>query len=106
MFRTKNDSLIISYIALRRCIGVLGMALPVVCIFGGWLFSNLEAQRSISFYYHTNMRDFFVGLLASVAMFLATYRGYETIDRIVSMLSGAAALGIAFFLKLAPSMIP
>ncbi|MEJ2664743.1 MAG: DUF998 domain-containing protein, partial [Spirochaetia bacterium] len=84
MFRKKNRSIIISYIALRRLIGILGMLLPFICILGGLLFAALYVEPSISDYYYTNMRDFFVGLLFGVSLFLITYKGYELIDDIVT----------------------
>jgi len=97
MLRDKNDSLIISYVGLRRWIGILGIFLPIVCIIGGCLFADLSTQRSISFYYHTNMRDFLVGLLIGVSLFLVTYRGYERIDSIATTVTGIAGFGIALF---------
>ena len=97
MLREKNDSLIISYVALRRWIGILGILLPFVCLGGGRVFAGLPTQESISFYYYTNMRDFFVGLLVGVALFLVTYRGYERIDSILTTVSGIAGFGIAVF---------
>lgn len=93
----KNKSLIVSYVTLRRMIGVLGMTLPLICIAGGALFAGIPGQRSISYYYHTNMRDFLVGLLIAVSMFLLTYHGYDRKDRIVTWIIGLAGLGIAFF---------
>ena len=97
MLREKNDSLIISYVGLRRWIGILGILLPFICLVGGWIFADLSAQQSISFYYHTNMRDFFVGLLIGVSLFLVTYRGHERIDSIVATVSGIAGFGVAVF---------
>jgi len=97
MFRKKNKSIIMSYLALRQLIGILGMLLPLICILGGLAFADLPGQRSISFYYNTNMRDFFVGLLIAVSMFLFTYKGYEFIDNLITSIIGAAGLGIAFF---------
>lgn len=97
MFRKRNRSIIISYLSLRRLIGILGILLPFVCMFGGFLFSDLPIRSSISSYYHTNMRDFFVGLLVGVALFLITYKGYERIDNIATSIIGFAGLGIAVF---------
>jgi len=95
--REKNRSIIISYLTLRKLIGILGMLLPIICIIGGLIFWEFSIQRSISYYYHTNMRDFFVGLLFCVSMFLITYRGYEKIDDIITTVSGIASWFIAFF---------
>lgn len=97
MFRKKNKNIIISYISLRRLIGILGMLLPFICVLGGFLFSDLPVRSSISSYYHTNMRDFFVGLLVGVSLFLLTYKGYERIDNIVTSIIGLTGLGIAIF---------
>jgi len=97
MLRTKNPSIITSYKGLRKWIGILGMLLPFICMFGGCLFGHLPAQQSISHYYHTNMRDFFVGLLFGVSLFLITYKGYEHIDNVVTTLTGLAGFGIALF---------
>ncbi|MHC1705386.1 MAG: hypothetical protein AB9846_15880 [Tenuifilaceae bacterium] len=55
-----NNSIIISYKALRRLIGILGILLPVICIIGGFWFAKDPVQQSISLYYYTNMRDFLV----------------------------------------------
>jgi len=95
--REKNKSIIISYLSLRRLIGILGMLLPFICVFGGLVFSDLPIRSSISSYYHTNMRDFFVGLLVGVSLFLMTYKGYEKIDNIVTGIIGLAGFGIAIF---------
>ena len=97
MFRIKNRSIIISYMSLRRLIGILGMLLPFICVLGGFLFSALCIQQSISFYYHTNMRDFFVGLLIGISFFLITYKGYELIDIIVTSSIGITGFCVAAF---------
>ncbi|MGA2624487.1 MAG: hypothetical protein ABSF91_11580 [Bacteroidota bacterium] len=54
------------------------------------------------------MRDFFVGLLVGVSLFLVTYRGYEKIDGLVTTISGVAGLGVAVFPCLNPqaNLIP
>ena len=95
--RNKNDSAIISYIALRRFIGILGMLLPVICILGGIIFSEISIYPSISAYYYTNMRDFFVGLLIGISFFLITYKGYELIDNVITTFIGITGFGIAAF---------
>lgn len=97
MFRSRNRSIIISYISLRRLIGILGMLLPFICVLGGILISDLTIRSSISSYYHTNMRDFFVGILVGVSLFLMTYKGYERIDNIVTGIIGFTGLGVAIF---------
>jgi hypothetical protein len=97
MSTNQNGSMIISYLTLRKLIGILGIALPVIVVLGGILQPVFFIQSSISSYYYTNMRDFFIGLLSVVALFLISYKGYEKIDNIVGNMSGAFALGIIFF---------
>jgi hypothetical protein len=93
----KNESPIISYYTLRILIGILGMALPFTVIIGGFIQNQYCIEGSISSYYYTNMRDYFVGLLCGVGLFLFTYRGPEKIDVIVTDLCGLFALGIIIF---------
>lgn len=95
--RTGSDRIIISYKALRRLIGILGILLPFICMLGGWLFANDSVQPSISLYYYTNMRDFLVGLLFVVSLFLMTYKGTFNIDMVVTTITGIAGLCVATF---------
>ncbi len=97
MFSDRNTSLIMSYKALRRLIGLLGMALPVVCVLGGMLFAGSGPQESVSYYYHTNMRDWFIGLMFVASMFMLTYKGPKKIDDLVTSASGICGLGLAVF---------
>jgi hypothetical protein len=82
---------------MRRLIGILGIALPIIIVFGGFIQSGFVIQGSLSGYYYTNMHDFFVGLLCGVSLFLLSYKGYEKIDDFVANMSGIFALGIIIF---------
>lgn len=93
----KNKNTDLSYMALRRWIGILGMLLAVINIFGGWFFARIPIQGSISIYYYTNMRDFFVGLLFVVSLFLITYKGETKIDNVITVFTGFMSLGVALF---------
>ena len=94
---TGNRNLIISYLTMRRLIGILGVALPVLVVGGGILQNGLIVQGSISSYYYSNMRDCFVGILCIVSLFLISYKGYDRIDDIVANMSGIFALGLVIF---------
>ena len=96
MLSRRNDELLISYMNLRRTIGVLGVALPLTVMLGG-LIGHYSIQGSVSAYYYTNMRDFFVGLLALTGAFLLCYRGFNRVDDWATNFSGVCALGIATF---------
>jgi len=97
MSPNREKSLIISYLTMRRLIGILGISLPFIVILGGFTQTDPGLQGSISGYYYTNMRDLFVGILSGVALFLLSYRGYEQIDDIVANMSGLFALGMILF---------
>jgi hypothetical protein len=86
-------SLLVSYLTLRRIVGALGLALPVVL----WLISR-TLQPSISAYYDLDhSRDVFVGVLFAIGFFLLTYRGYERTDDICGYISFVCALGVSLF---------
>ncbi len=93
----RNGSLILSFRALRRLIGILGMALPLVCFAGGLAFGGESLQRSISSYYYTNVRDFFVGLMLGMSFFMMSYLGHEAIDTLANMATGLAGIGVGLF---------
>ena len=92
-----NDSLVLSYLGLRKAIGIIGIALPFVLAFGKILLEGPGIQSSISAYYYSGMRDVFVGSLCAIAVFLMSYRGYERVDDIAGDLACVFALGVALF---------
>jgi hypothetical protein len=94
---TPNNSLVVSYLDLRKAVGIIGMALPFVLIIGKMAAEGGGIQSSISNYYHTAMRDVFVGSLCAIAVFLGAYRGYGRIDNIAGNLACVFALGVALF---------
>ena len=92
-----EDSLILSYLALRKAIGLLGMALPLVVSVGAGILFQTGIRSSISGYYYTGMRDVFVGTLCAIGVFLFSYRGYERSDDIAGDLACVFAIGVALF---------
>lgn len=93
-----------SYHLIRTAVGILGSALPFILVLGwaalhGWW----SLQGSLSAYYHTGMRDFFVGILVVVGILLLTYKIADMKpDGILSSLAGSLAIGVALF----PTAIP
>lgn len=92
-----GDSLVLSYLGLRKAIGIIGIALPFVLAFGKILLDSPGIQSSVSAYYYTVMRDVFVGSMCALAMFLMSYRGYERQDALAGKLACFFALGVALF---------
>ena len=93
---------VISYQELRKLVGFLALAFPLVLVIGAVLrcsVPGVELQSSISGYYHTAMRDVFVGTLCVVAFFLFSYRGYRDSpwDAIAAKVACVFALGVAGF---------
>ena len=93
----KNDSIIISYKGLRTLIGVLGILIPFINIIFGYVFANVPPQKVLSMYYYTNTRDFFVGILFVISLFMMTYRGYNLWDNIITSATGFFGLALAIF---------
>jgi hypothetical protein len=100
-----GSSLVVSYLTLRKAVGILGIALPFVLAFGGMLIDKPGIQSSISSYYHTGMRDIFVGTLCAIAVFLMSYKGYEPKDDRAGVLACIFAVGVAL-LPTAPDSDP
>jgi len=97
--QTGSDrSLVLSYLELRRAIGIIGIALPFVLACGEMLLvRTFKIQSSISAYYYTGMRNVFVGSLCAIGVFLMSYRGYEYVDELAGKLASAFAIGVALF---------
>lgn len=93
----KETSLVISYMTLRKVIGILGMALPFVLSLGERIIFGQGLQTSISAYYHTGMRDVLVGTLFAIGFFLFSYRGPGRADNIAGNLACIFAVGVALF---------
>lgn len=93
-----NDNLVISFLALRRGVGIIGIILPVVLVIGTQFISVCNTiQPSISDYYFTRLGNFLVGSLCAVGLFLFCYKGYDKKDKIASKLASVFAVCIAFF---------
>lgn len=93
-----KNKLSFSYLSIRKIIGMLGILFPLILVTGSFAFGNCQnIQPSISDYYHTNMRDVFVGYVCTLALFLIAYKGYDRTDDIVSTLAGIFGLVVALF---------
>jgi hypothetical protein len=86
----------ISYRNLRRAIGLLALALPVVLLLGWWILDSVAQPDSISAYYYTHERDYFVGTMWAIGVFLVFYR-YAPRDNVFSTVLGVLAVAISLF---------
>ena len=86
----------LSHLGLRKGVGFLGLALPVVLALGKFLLDGGGIQGSLSGYYYTVMRDYFVGSNCATATLLLCYR-YRREDGYLSAALAASAVGLALF---------
>ncbi|WP_051451698.1 hypothetical protein [Actinospica robiniae] len=87
--------LAVSYLFLRRAIGLIGALLPVVLPLGYALSTgHWRLLASMSSYYYSDMRNVFVGSLCAVGVFLICYR-YRHWDDVFATIGGACAIGVA-----------
>jgi multisubunit Na+/H+ antiporter MnhB subunit len=91
-----------AYYRIRQALGYLGFILPLLLVLGGLVMLG-GVEPSISDYYHTVMRDVFVGVMCAIGLFLICYTGYEKApeewlsDDTITTISGVAAFGVAMF---------
>ncbi len=87
--------MIISHLTLRKIVGILGIALPLILLIAGEAIFHYGLRTSISSYYHTCLRDVLVGTLFAYGTFLIAYQGYDKRDQIASTLGGIFAICVA-----------
>lgn len=98
----ENDTtewLAVSYLTLRRVIGIMGVLFPIVLAIGVCALDPqcYGLEESISAYYGTIMRNVFVGVLFVIGWFLFSYKGYGNLDDKAGDLACLFALGVALF---------
>ncbi len=88
-------TLVVSYLGIRRAIGLIGLFLPILLGPVGWFVFGIEIQDNMSSYYHTHLRDVFVGAMCAIGIFLFCYRGYDWIESWTANIGCVSALGVA-----------
>ncbi len=90
-----------TYVSLRLGMAILAFSLPVMLVL--WSMLNGETLLpSISAYYHTPMRDLFVGTLVAVGACLYLYKGFSDRENKALNCAGIFAVAVAFI----PTCIP
>lgn len=95
--RWDGGGLALSYLGLRKWVGIIGVALPFVLAIGKVVRGDPGLQSSISGYYHSGMHDVFVGSLCVIGVFMMSCRGYDRKDTIAGLIAGTAGIAVAFF---------
>lgn len=95
-----REEIVDNFYRVRRMLGILGFLLPFLLIVVGVGFGY--AEPSLSDYYHTLLRDIFVGILTAIGVFLICYTGFRrgpdepVSDDVLTTIAGVAALVVAF----------
>lgn len=89
-------ALVLSYLGLRKSLGVIGIALPIVLVVGKMILGSPGLLDSLSAYYYSGMRDVWVGSLCAIGVFLFSYR-YARLDDVASDLAAISTIGTALF---------
>lgn len=97
-----NDHITRTYVNLRVGMAIIALVLPVLLIIGSSISDKVAFQGSISAFYHTGMRNLFVGSLCTVGSFLYLYKGFNERENVALNFAGIFCLGVAFF----PTAIP
>jgi len=74
-----RDEVVENFYRVRRMLGYLGLSLPVTLFLGALSFG--PAAPSISDFFHTLMRDVFVGTIFAIGVFLLCYTGFRPDNR-------------------------
>ncbi|MEV6238615.1 DUF998 domain-containing protein [Lentzea sp. NPDC051838] len=90
---TPYKGIVISYNTLRRLVGAIGVALPIVLGGVGWFLTG-KLEPSISAYYYTDLRDWFVGSLWAFGVFLIAYR-LGRLDNVLATVAGVLAIVVS-----------
>jgi hypothetical protein len=95
--REINNTLVLSYLDLRKSVGTIGILLPFVLAIGKILLEGPGILGSISSYYYSSMRNVFVGSMCAIGVFLWSYKGYDWRDAVAGTIAAVCAIGVALF---------
>lgn len=84
--------------SLRKLVGALGMALPLLLVLYLLISNGRTAPlESISHYFYTRAGTIFTVILSLLAIFLILYKSEERLDFYISLVAGVAALLVVLF---------
>ncbi len=94
--KKEKNELVISYLSLRKYLGILGIALPIILLIGSIFANDGVVEGAISDYFHTPLRQFFTISLGGISLLLFAYKGYDNVDKWITNIAGAFGLLTAF----------
>lgn len=83
-----------TYRDLRLGIGTLALLFPILLVLFG-LVIGVQVRTTLSAYYHTVLRDIFVGLLVGIALCLYLYKGFSAREDWALNIAALTAIGVA-----------
>lgn len=103
IWQKSHNDLVLSFLAVRRAIGLLGFFLPLALLVYG--LGRGEMLPSLSAAYYSPMREVFVGTLIAQAVFLWSYEGFrpDAGDRISDKATARVAAAAVALVALAPT---
>src|SRR4051812_10338276 len=69
----------LGFLGVRRAIGLIVLFLPWCLILGARFIDHQGIENSVSAYYYTSMRGFWVGAVCAMGVFMLCYR-YRKLD--------------------------
>lgn len=87
----------LTYRAIRTLTYALAYAWPVILVGYGRFGFGIETQASMSAYYHTPMRNWFVGMCFVIGVLLIAYRGFSSFENWGLNIAGLFAVLVALF---------
>jgi hypothetical protein len=102
-----HGAFVISYLTLRKAIGIIGMTLPLALLVGKVFLDAVFplvgpapttlVEPSVSAYYYTRMGAVFIGGLTAISVFLLCYFGYDRDDNRATNSAGFFGLLVVLF---------
>jgi len=93
-----EQDMVVSFLTIRKAVGISGIALPIVLLLGTWLVGSCPTiKSSVSAYYYTVMGNYLTGTLCAVGLFLFTYRGGHRDEQILTNIAAVFAIITALF---------
>jgi hypothetical protein len=86
-----------TYVSLRVGTAITAFLFPFILWHGGRYVADEPLHSAMSYYYHTDMRDVFVGILFAIGSFLYLYKGFGHRENVALNVAGLLALGVALF---------
>jgi hypothetical protein len=93
--RPNEADRVLSYVGIRIAIGVAALILPFALYFSHFFYGSGRMPDSISGFYYTPMRNYFVGTLCALGIFFLCYR-YAPRDNVLSSVVAALVVFVAF----------